>query len=52
MKRYKPENDKIIYKRKLEKSRQPVPTEQTIPDRSKYDRKKNKSIIEKDIDND
>ena len=52
MKRIKPKIEKIKYQRKLAKTREPVPAEQVIPDKTKYDRKKNKQIIEKEIQND
>ena len=50
MKRYKPEKEKIVYRRRIAKTREAVPAEQTIPDKTKYDRKKNKEIIEKELD--
>jgi len=55
MKRYKPKKDKIKYERKkISKTRAPIPQEQVIPDKTKYNRKKqtNKKAIEKDIEND
>lgn len=53
MKRYKPEKEKIKYERKkIAKTRAPIPQEQVIPDKTKYDRKKNKEIIEKEVQDD
>jgi len=50
MKRYKPEKEKIKYIRKLQKVRDPVPAEQVIPDKSKYNRKRTKEKVKKEIE--
>lgn len=52
MKRKNPKKDKIKFERKkIIKTRRPIPQGQVIPDKSKYDRKKNKKIIEKEMEN-
>jgi len=49
MKRYKPEKEKIVYQRRIAKTRDPVPAEQVIPDKSKYNRKRTKEAVKKEI---
>ncbi len=52
MKRIKPKIEKIKYQRKIARTREAIPGEQTIPDKTKYDRKENKQVIEKEMEND
>ncbi len=53
MKRRNPLKDKVVYERKkIAKTRVSIPAEQIMPDKTKYDRKKNTKLIEKEIEND